>query len=52
MTNFNSDPSPASADNNHGTNVAGQIAMKHNNTVCGVGVAYDAKIAGGHTSYM
>ena len=45
VTNFNSDPSPPSGYS-HGTNVAGQIAMTHNNTVCGVGVAYDVKLAG------
>ena len=31
---------------NHGTSCAGEIAMVKNNGVCGVGVAYDSKIAG------
>ncbi len=31
---------------NHGTSCAGVIAMVKDNGVCGVGVAYDAKIAG------
>ena len=44
--NFNSNPFPASSSDNHGTNVAGEIAMTRNNTICGVGVAYDARIAG------
>ena len=32
--------------NNHGTSCAGEIAMVKNNGVCGVGVAYNSKIAG------
>ena len=32
--------------NRHGTNCAGVIAAAANNGRCGVGVAYDAKIAG------
>lgn len=30
----------------HGTSCAGQIVMTRDNGVCGVGVAYDAKVAG------
>ncbi len=32
--------------NSHGTRCAGEIAMKANNHVCGVGVAHGAKIGG------
>lgn len=32
--------------NNHGTRCAGQIAMAANNSKCGVGVAYNARIGG------
>jgi proprotein convertase subtilisin/kexin type 2 len=32
--------------NSHGTRCAGEIAAKRDNGVCGVGVAYDSKIAG------
>ena len=42
-----SDPSPVASSwypNSHGTRCAGEIAMKPNNNICGVGVAYDAKI--------
>ena len=35
-----------SEKNPHGTNVAGLAAAKANNSFCGVGVAYDSKIAG------
>ena len=31
---------------NHGTSCAGEIAMAKDNSICGVGVAYEAKIAG------
>lgn len=30
----------------HGTKCAGEIVMQPNNTLCGVGVAYGAKIGG------
>lgn len=33
-------------DYEHGTNCAGVVAMGRNNSQCGVGVAYHAKIAG------
>lgn len=32
--------------NTHGTRCAGEIAMAANNTKCGVGVAYNAKVGG------
>ena len=34
----------------HGTRCAGEIAAKRDNNACGVGVAYDSKIAGESTS--
>lgn len=39
------DPKPRLADDKHGTRCAGEIAAVRND-VCGVGVAYDAKISG------
>jgi proprotein convertase subtilisin/kexin type 1 len=33
-------------DNKHGTRCAGEVSMVANNGICGVGVAYNAKIAG------
>lgn len=38
-------PFPAKG-HHHGTSCSGIIAMTRNNNVCGVGVAYDAKVAG------
>ena len=41
------DPTPAvrkGYPNSHGTRCAGEIAMKPNNNICGVGVAYGSKI--------
>lgn len=32
--------------NSHGTRCAGEIAAARDNNICGVGVAYDSKIAG------
>lgn len=32
--------------NFHGTRCAGEIAMAANNTKCGVGIAYNAKVGG------
>lgn len=32
----------------HGTRCAGEVAAARDNGVCGVGVAYDSKIAGEH----
>jgi len=40
-----SEPKPRLSDDRHGTRCAGEIAAVRNN-VCGVGVAYDAKVAG------
>ena len=31
---------------NHGTSCAGEIAMAKDNNICGVGVAYEARVAG------
>ncbi|XP_078374046.1 LOW QUALITY PROTEIN: neuroendocrine convertase 1-like [Oculina patagonica] len=33
-------------ENKHGTRCAGEVAAQANNTICGVGVAYNAKIGG------
>ncbi|XP_019861372.1 PREDICTED: neuroendocrine convertase 2-like, partial [Amphimedon queenslandica] len=40
-----SDPSPVGTDS-HGTACAGEIVMARDNNVCGVGVAYNASMAG------
>ncbi|XP_078696546.1 uncharacterized protein LOC144924826 isoform X2 [Branchiostoma floridae x Branchiostoma belcheri] len=40
------DPTPSFQQASHGTNCAGIIAAVHNNSFCGVGVAYKAKVAG------
>ncbi|KAI6203185.1 hypothetical protein M3Y94_00527500 [Aphelenchoides besseyi] len=41
------DPMPTMDDfNKHGTRCAGEVAMVANNSRCGVGVAYEAKIGG------
>jgi kexin len=39
------EPKPTLSDDKHGTRCAGEVAAVRNN-VCGLGVAYDAKIAG------
>lgn len=39
------EPRPKLAEDNHGTRCAGEVSAVKNN-VCGVGVAYDSKIAG------
>lgn len=39
------DPKPRLSDDRHGTRCAGEVAAVRNG-VCGVGVAYDAKVAG------
>ena len=46
MTNI-TDPSPDTSEDKagHGTRCAGEIAMVKNNE-CGVGVAYESKVAG------
>lgn len=40
-----SEPKPRLADDRHGTRCAGEVSAVKNN-VCGVGVAYDSKVAG------
>ncbi|XP_066287460.1 furin-like [Branchiostoma lanceolatum] len=40
------DPTPNIPQLSHGTNCAGIIAAVHNNSFCGVGVAYKAMVAG------
>ncbi|GAB1606479.1 proprotein convertase subtilisin/kexin type 4-like isoform X1 [Argonauta hians] len=43
------DPSPRYDDNNenrHGTRCAGEVAAEANNNICGIGVAYNARIGG------
>jgi len=40
------DPAPQDIVNSHGTRCAGEIAMKANNHLCGVGVAHNATIGG------
>ena len=37
---------PSGRFHRHGTSCAGVISMTRNNSVCGVGVAYNAKLAG------
>ena len=37
--------------NGHGTRCAGEVAAVANNSICGVGVAYNAKI-GGTSNYI
>jgi hypothetical protein len=32
--------------NSHGTRCAGEVAAARDNDICGVGVAYDSKVAG------
>jgi subtilisin family serine protease len=46
MNGNDPDPYPNEADpiNSHGTRCCGQIAMARDNNVCGVGIAYEAKI--------
>ncbi|KAF9473769.1 hypothetical protein BDN70DRAFT_885532 [Pholiota conissans] len=38
-------PTPKNFDDHHGTRCAGQIAAEKN-TVCGIGIAYESKVAG------
>lgn len=47
------DPTPSKTgyDRGHGTNCAGTVAMVKGNDVCGVGVAYESKVAG-NLKYM
>lgn len=48
LNSNDADPSPSSSkdSNHHGTRCAGEIAAVANNGVCGVGVAYQARISG------
>uniref|UniRef100_A0A1B6E0T0 P/Homo B domain-containing protein n=1 Tax=Clastoptera arizonana TaxID=38151 RepID=A0A1B6E0T0_9HEMI len=44
------DPTPrdddGSGSNSHGTRCGGEIVMQANNSICGVGIAYNAKVGG------
>ncbi|XP_022060452.2 proprotein convertase subtilisin/kexin type 4-like isoform X2 [Acanthochromis polyacanthus] len=41
------DPMPArNYENSHGTHCAGEVAMEANNSYCGVGIAFNARIGG------
>jgi len=48
FNDMDADPKPRDSDpdNCHGTRCAGEIAAASNNSICGVGVAYDANIGG------
>ncbi|RUS73146.1 hypothetical protein EGW08_019088 [Elysia chlorotica] len=48
LYDFSDDPMPDTSDrdNSHGTRCAGEIAAAANNDVCGVGIAYEARIGG------
>jgi len=48
LNSGDSDPMPdwSKAKNHHGTRCAGEIAAIANNHVCGVGVAYGARVSG------
>ncbi|GAB1605210.1 proprotein convertase subtilisin/kexin type 4-like isoform X1 [Argonauta hians] len=49
MNDHDNDPSPRydpTNENRHGTRCAGEVAMVANNNICGVGVAFNAKIGG------
>ncbi|KAI9361747.1 peptidase S8/S53 domain-containing protein [Pilaira anomala] len=45
FNNHVADPKPRLSDDTHGTRCAGEIAASKND-VCGVGIAYDAKVSG------
>lgn len=45
FNDHDNEPKPELSNDNHGTRCAGEISAVRNN-VCGVGVAYDSKIAG------
>ncbi|XP_037533240.1 proprotein convertase subtilisin/kexin type 6-like [Nematolebias whitei] len=40
------DPTPVRDENSHGTHCAGEVAMEANNSYCGVGIAFNARIGG------
>jgi subtilisin family serine protease len=49
LNDNDNDPTPhygSQPDNSHGTRCAGEIAMVANNSLCGVGIAYNAGIGG------
>uniref|UniRef100_A0AC34G6W8 Uncharacterized protein n=1 Tax=Panagrolaimus sp. ES5 TaxID=591445 RepID=A0AC34G6W8_9BILA len=47
LNDNDNDPMPSpNEDNKHGTRCAGEVAMVANNGICGVGIAWNAKIAG------
>ncbi|KAJ3208316.1 hypothetical protein HK099_000092 [Clydaea vesicula] len=46
FTKRKADPTPDEKEDTHGTRCAGEIAGKGNNGICGVGVAFGAKISG------
>jgi hypothetical protein len=49
VNNRDSDPAPRydlSDSNRHGTRCAGEVAADANNSICAVGVAYQASIGG------
>ncbi|XP_014667466.1 PREDICTED: PC3-like endoprotease variant B [Priapulus caudatus] len=47
LDDVNHDPTPRNTvENGHGTRCAGEVAAVANNTVCGVGVAFGARIGG------
>ena len=49
LNDYDTDPQPrydATDENKHGTRCAGEIAGKANNSNCGVGVAFNARIGG------
>nr|XP_043890085.1 endoprotease bli-like [Solea senegalensis] len=46
---FADDPMPIKdEENSHGTRCAGEVAMEANNSYCGVGIAFNARIGGIH----
>ena len=47
------DPMPRdNGDNKHGTRCAGEVAASSGNSVCGVGIAYNARIGGKLCAYI
>ena len=54
FVNYDNDPSPYYQSpyfDSHGTECAGVVSMSKSNGLCGVGVAYDAKVAGINFNY-
>lgn len=55
MNNHDDDPMPRYDlidSNRHGTRCAGEVAAEGNNSVCAVGVAFDAGIGGNVFSHL